>query len=100
MKRVPTFLAGFAVGAIMMFFGLKYQVVRATGGYHIVPKAKARLASFYADVREYDVDDWRNNKQLVLDITQSNNDALKEEAAKAALGNTFSNAIGDWSGTP
>ena len=100
MKRVPTFFAGLLVGAVLMFFGLKFQVVRAESGYHFVPKAQARLTSFYADIRDYDVDDWRNNRQLVFDITQSGNDTLKEEAASAALGNTFNNALGDWVGAP
>lgn len=98
MNRFSTFFFGFVVGAGLMFVGMKYHIVRASDGFHMVTKSSAGLNSIYADVRNYTVDDWRANKSLLVDITNSGSDALKEEAARSALGNTFNDAWEDWSG--
>lgn len=81
-----------------MFVGLKYHIVRATDGFHMVPKSTAKIGSFYADVRNYSMEDWKQHKTLLLDITNSGSDQLKEEAAKSALGNTFDDAWDTWTG--
>lgn len=98
MDKFSTFFAGLLVGAALMFGGLKYHIVRAEDGFHMVPKTTASLGSIYADVRLYTVDDWKENQDLMVDITKSGNDSLQEQAAKSALGNTFSSALEDWSG--
>lgn len=97
MNKLSTLIVGLVVGASLMFVSLRYHVVRADNGFHMVPKSTANLGTIYADVRDYTVDDWRNNQQLMIDITKSDNAPLQEEAAKSALGNTFENAWNDWS---
>lgn len=81
-----------------MFVGLKYHIVRASDGFHWVPKTTARMSSAYTDVRGFTVDDWRTHKDLIVAITNSDDDSLKEEAAKSTLGNTFDSAWETWSG--
>ena len=101
MSKFSTFLIGLVLGAVLIFVSLKYHVVRASDGYHWVPKSSAKLGWFYADVREFTVDDWRKHQELVLDITKSDDSALQELAAKSALGNTLDSAWDNWtSGSP
>lgn len=72
-----------------MYVGLKYYVVRATDGFHMVSKSKAELGSAYVDVRNYTAKDWSDRIQLATDIANSNNDALKEEVAQATVDNSL-----------
>ena len=97
MNKIPTFLFGVVLGAILMFVSLKYHVVRATDGFHLVPKVTANLGAIYSDVREFTLQDWKDHRELVLAISNSDNLALQEEAAKGALGNTVEEAWNDWS---
>jgi hypothetical protein len=96
MNKFTTLLFGLAIGAALMFVSLKYYVVRASDGFHMVPKTTANLSLIYSDIRDFTVDDWKKNKELMIDITKSDNVALQEEAAKSALGNTIEDAWTDW----
>ena len=98
MNRFSTFLFGLFVGAGLMFVGLKYHIVRASDGFHWVPKMTAKLSSVYTDVREFTVDDWRTHQDLMIAISDSHDEALKEEAARSTLGNTFEGAWEKWTG--
>ena len=78
-----------------MFVVLKYHIVRATDGFHMVPKSQAKLASVYSDLRTFTVRDWRERQDLLVDITNSNNQELKEQVARS----TFMNQVGGtWDG--
>ena len=48
MNKFSTFLFGIALGATLMYVGLKYYVVRATDGYHMVSKSKAEFVKDFA----------------------------------------------------
>ena len=86
-----------------MFVGLKYHIVRASDGFHMVPKSTAKLGSVYSDVRTFAVRDWEDRRELLFDITQSNNHLLKEEAARSAIGNemgrAWNSAVEGWLGS-
>ena len=82
-----------------MYVGLSYHIVRAGDGLHWVPKTSPTLSQIYTDVRNFDVEAWRNNKQLMLAITNSEDTKLQEAVAKSALGNSFESAWDHWSGT-
>lgn len=98
MQKIQGFLFGFVVGAALMFAGLRYHVIRASDGYHVIPKVTAHLRLPYTDIREFTVEDWQSNADLVVAITRSKNTALKQEAAKGALGNTFESTWREWMG--
>lgn len=98
MNKTSTFLFGLVAGASLMYVGLKYHVVRASDGFHMITKTRPQLSELYTDVRDFTVDDWRTHKNLMIAITESNDDALKEEAARSTLGNTFDNAWDNWTG--
>ncbi len=89
MNKFSTFLFGIALGATLMYVGLKYHVVRATDGFHMVAKSKAELGTAYVDVRNYTANDWSERLQLATDIANSDNDALKEEVAEATVNNSL-----------
>ena len=99
MNRFSAFLLGLAIGAGVMFTSLKYHIVRARDGFHMIAKTKANLGEIYTDVRGFTIEDWRERQNLMFAITESDNDALKEQAARSTLGNTFENAWESWSGT-
>ena len=63
MNKFTTLLFGLAIGATLMFVSLKYHVVRASNGFHMVPKTTANLSLIYSDVRDFTVDDWQKNKE-------------------------------------
>lgn len=93
MKRFSNFVFGLVIGAGLMFVGLKYHIVRANDGLHMVPKATAKLGSVYSDLRTFTVRDWQDRQELLADITRSNDRQLQEEVARAALGNQFHQAL-------
>ncbi len=85
MRKLPHFLAGVLVGAILMYMALKYHVVRASDGFHMVPKTIAKLTSIYVDIRAFTFDDWRDHPDLALDLANSRKAYLLEDATKNSL---------------
>jgi len=91
MKKFMNFVFGVAVGAAVMFVALKFHVVRAEDGFHMVPKTLAKLNSIYVDIREFTIADWDGHRELALDLANSRKAYLLEDAAK----NTLNNAVLD-----
>lgn len=91
MKKFLHFTLGVLLGAATMFVALKFHVVRAEDGIHMVPKTLARLNSIYVDIREFSIEDWDNHRELALDLANSRKAYLLEDAAK----NSLSNAVLD-----
>ena len=89
MNRFSVFIIGTIFGAILMFAGLKYAIVRAGDGHHVIGKSTATLGSAYVDIREYSASDWKDNISLATDIANSNNKALQEEVTRAAMNNSI-----------
>lgn len=77
-----------------MFVGLKYHIVRAADGFHMVSKSTARLGWVYSDLRTYTAEDWNQQQGLLYDITNSDNQSLKEEVARSTFGNHIDQAWG------
>ena len=88
MKKLLNFMFGAMVGAAVMFVALKFHVVRAEDGFHMVPKTLARLNSIYVDIREFTITDWDGHRELALDLANSRKAYLLEDAAKNTLNNT------------
>ncbi|MCA9188715.1 MAG: hypothetical protein R3E01_10735 [Pirellulaceae bacterium] len=85
MNKLSPFLFGLVVGAALMFVGLKYHIVLAADGLHVVPKTKARLVEAYVDIRQFGAADWQQHASLALALT---------EAGKASLvANSVNNDI-------
>jgi len=96
MNKISAFLFGIVLVAILMFVSLKYHVMPATGGFHLVPEVMVNLSSFYTDVRDFTLQVWKHHRGLPLAIFRSKNLALQEQAAKGALGNMLEETWNDW----
>ncbi|MGD9632137.1 MAG: hypothetical protein AB7G28_21035 [Pirellulales bacterium] len=85
MPRIFSFLMGVAAGAMLCFVATNYHVVRASDGFHLVHKQRARLAEAYVDVREFGVGDWSNHTDLAAALVAENKQYLMEGAAAKSL---------------
>ena len=94
MKRLSTFILGMFVGAILLFAILKFHVIRANDGLHLVPKREARLASTYVDIRNFTVADWAARPELAAALIEDDRRELVEGAASDALRNGLDRLLG------
>ena len=53
MGRLSTFVFGGIIGAVLVFGSLKYHLVRAPDGLHLIPKLESNLSETYVDVRQF-----------------------------------------------
>jgi len=83
MKLFVSFAAGFLLGAALIFTSLKYHVVRASDGLHLVPKLSANFAETYVDIRKFSFTDWNQHRPLAVALAQNgNSDLLKGSASE------------------
>lgn len=87
MKKFFSFVLGVTVGAAVMFVTLKFHVVRAEDGFHMVPKTLAKLNSIYVDIRRFTIKDWDGHRELAFDLANSRKAYLLEDAARNSLNN-------------
>ena len=87
MKRLMTFLCGMIAGAVLLFGALKYHVIRANDGLHLVPKLDAKLEATYVDIRSFTVADWAQHPDLAVALINDDQRALVEDATSDALRN-------------
>jgi hypothetical protein len=81
MGKLGSFVVGVAVGAAGVFTGLKYHVVRAVDGFHLVPKLQAQFDEAYVDIRAFTATDWNEHRGLAVALTQSDKAYLLQESA-------------------
>ncbi|MEQ8788034.1 MAG: hypothetical protein RIC55_17130 [Pirellulaceae bacterium] len=85
MRRIVLFLSGMALGAVFTFISLKYHIVNAKDGLHLVPKATAEFGGTYIDVRNFTLQDWDQHRGLALALVQADKSHLLEESASDNL---------------
>lgn len=85
MRRIGVFLLGMVVGAAAMYVSIKYYVVNAKDGLHLVPKASAELGQPYVDIRNFTLHDWDQHRSLALSLVQADKTYLLEESASDNL---------------
>ena len=98
LKRLSGFLFGFVAGALFMFLALKYHLVRADDGLHMIPKAQATLSGAYVDIREFSLSDWQERPELALAINQAGKTELLTDSGFEALrgvANDLLNRLGE-----
>lgn len=71
MGRFGTLLFGVLLGAILMFVTLKFHVVRANDGFHLVPKITADLGEAYVDIRTFGYEQWQQHPALAAALTHA-----------------------------
>lgn len=93
MGRLTFFLAGLLVGAMAMFTALKYHVVRAEDGVHLVPKMTSDFRDMYVDVREFDAADWNRHRELAVALVKADKAHVLQEAAMGGLRETVDSVL-------
>ncbi|MEO1528490.1 MAG: hypothetical protein AAFX06_23960 [Planctomycetota bacterium] len=83
------FFAGMFCGALLLFVVMHYHVVRGETGVVLVPKISNNLSGIYTDIREFDLEDWKQHKTLAAAIMRSNQSALLEESAYRNFGDSI-----------
>jgi hypothetical protein len=81
MSRISFFLAGVLVGGAAVFTSLKYHVVRAEDGVHLIPKLSSQFGETYVDIRQFDLSDWDQHPSLAAAIVQADKGHLLKDAA-------------------
>lgn len=89
MNRLTTFFLGMIVGALGLYVSENFYVVRSKESVHLIPKVAAKLELPYRDIREYTVEDWRNNPSLALAIVKSKKENLMVESGLSGMQQQF-----------
>lgn len=81
MKSVVVFLIGMALGGALVYTSLKYHVVRADDGLHMVPKMTGQFTETYVDIRGFGVEDWAQHRALAVALVDAKKHQLLAESA-------------------
>jgi hypothetical protein len=96
MSRLPSFLLGMAMGAMLLYGAMHFHVVRARDGVHLVAKIPPHLSEAYVDVRQFGVADWSNHPQLTAALVQANQQSLMQDSAVGALQDSVNKVLPSW----
>ena len=99
MGKFFTFVMGCLVGGAVVFTGLKYHVVRANDGVHLIPKVTSDLHDIFVDIRGFTLTDWDQHRTLAIAIVRDEKGHLLEESAHAELRGRVDSVL-DALGTP
>lgn len=99
MGRLGAFLLGVAVGAGLVFGSLKYHVLRAHDGLHVVPKVAATFEDAYVDIRQFGPSDWNDHRTLAAALIKANQEDLIGETAAYSLRDSLRSALDGLTGT-
>ena len=53
MNRVSSFASGLIVGVLGLYITMHFSLVRASDGYHFIPKIAAKMEVPYSDIRKF-----------------------------------------------
>lgn len=93
MSRLHCFLFGVLVGAVGVFSGMKYHIVRADDGLHAIPKVSCQLGGAYVDIREFTAEDWNEHRNLSLAIVDADKSYLLTESASNQFRRSIKSAL-------
>ncbi|MCO8122838.1 hypothetical protein NHH03_13910 [Stieleria sp. TO1_6] len=83
------FFAGMCCGALLLFVVMHYHIVHGNNGVVLVPKLKNNLSGVYTDIRQFELNDWKQHKSLAAAIMQSNQADLLEDSAYSGFGDSM-----------
>ncbi|NLF72092.1 MAG: hypothetical protein GX575_23925 [Candidatus Anammoximicrobium sp.] len=93
MGRLGTFLFGVMVGAGLVYGSLKYHVLRAHDGWHVVPKVVSSFEDAYVDIRPFGPTDWNEHRTLMAGLIKANKENLIGDTATYNLRNSLRSAL-------
>jgi hypothetical protein len=85
------FTTGFIAGAAVLYGSMCFHVVLADDGYHFVQKTALTFKDTYADIRRYDVAEWRNHVPLAEAMLKAEKHEVIRNSAQGAVQNAFEN---------
>ncbi len=81
------FILGFVIGGATVLGALRYHVVRAEDGVHLVPKMSATLSETYIDIRQFGTKDWSAHPAVAAALVRDGKGNLMRGAAVDSLWN-------------
>jgi hypothetical protein len=93
MGRFSSFLLGVVVGAVAVYGSLKYHVVRAQDGVHLVPKVYSGLGDVYVDIRNFAPSDWNRHRALALALVKADKEDLIGDTTAGFFRQSLQNAL-------
>jgi hypothetical protein len=85
MSRFGSFVLGLVIGAAAVFVSLKYHVVQAADGFHLIPKLSAEFSETYVDIRQFSFADWDQHRTLAVAILRADKAYLMQNQASESL---------------
>ena len=87
------FFAGMICGAIMLYVAMHYHVVRGKEGVFLVPKIRNQLSGAYVDIRDFQLSDWQQHKQLAAAMVKNNQSDLLQDASLSGFRSHVGNLV-------
>jgi hypothetical protein len=84
-SRFGAFIFGFIAGGIFVLGSLKYHVIHADDGVHLVPKMGATFAETYVDIRNFTPNDWADHPNVSAAMVRAGKGHLMKGAAIDSL---------------
>ena len=82
----------FVLGGAAVAATYEIHVVRSDEGFLVIPKEADGLKDVYADIREWDVKEWRNHSGLMKAlITNGHQDLVKQSIYQDVINNFMGN---------
>lgn len=91
MRRLIWLGTGTVLGALLMWAGMNYHLLRTRDGITLVPKYRPCLASTFIDVRHWGVTEWTEHPELVLTLERNQRTEIIGDAK--VLGTTLRDAM-------
>lgn len=79
------FFIGFVCGGIFIFGVLRYHVLHAEDGFHLIPKMGATASEPYLDVREFTASDWADHPAVAAAVVRAGRADLMKDSAVDSL---------------
>ena len=99
MGRISNFLLGVIVGAGAVYGSLKYHVVHAEDGMHLIPKVSSSFDEIYVDVREFGPTDWSEHKSLAVALVQADKEDVMGDTTAHHFRQSLLEVLNGLSGT-
>ena len=95
MWKALALLFFFVLGGAAVASTYELHIVRSKAGFVVVPKETDGLKDVYADVREWDVEEWRDHPELIEAlVANGHQDLVKQSTTQEVIKNLidFGNA--------
>ncbi len=99
MNQTGSFLLGIAIGMAGLYCSMHYTLVRATDGFHVIPKIAAKLDNPYTDIRKYGLSEWQKRQRLALSILKAKKGYLLKDPSLAMFKQSTQRVLDQYSGT-